>query len=660
MESPKITVTVDNTAPSAFINLPLDNSTSNTQTITVSGTIDDNRATVTVNGNPASVSSGFFSCSGITLTQGRNTIAVTATDLAGNTSSVSITVTYQPNSSGDTRPPSINIYTPDKDSTTRSNIIYGRVSDDAVKVTVNGIDAELLKSAFIARPTLTEGQNTVMVKAWDAAGNLGESQISFAYNTATPKVTITSPLNDSTENISPINVRGTNTQDIRFILVDTATALIDNTNFTAEWITLNKTKTVITANGYDANKNKFSDCIVVNSPNLANYELIKVSGDATLEDPNRPFAGSNQILKVKLEKNGLAAPNEEIKFKITQGSGSLSPASLFTNINGETQVTLTTDTNSDVANEVECYPTSNLLVKTAFSIDTKPAAPSTLTKITDESITPIPGATIPLIVKLTDSNNNPIQDETINFKIISGGGTLSSPTAVTTSYGEAKVNLTCPNSGLILTQVQASSNAVPSITTVFNITTSAQLTVTAEELFNQVKSNAKKIQDQIIEVAVTSDDPHRPASSHYKTWQKGDLYKAQDMTTGEAYIRPQLARGATSSADIKVVSYDAASNIYIVKTKVANEQVEYPYTLTYIDYSKGVVVRTDSYYKTSEIETLFVTEMKEFIQIPQADNAWVYNSKTEKMFQEGNLLYTTTTTVVNQQVNVGLTDGDFK
>lgn len=656
-----VSVVFDTIAPVIAITSPQNGSVSTTQPITVSGTIDDNQAAVTVNGSPASVSSGTFSCSGITLTQGQNTIVVTATDPVGNTSSASITVTYQPDNSGDTTPPNINIYTPEKDSTTRSNIIYGRVSDDTVRVTVNGIDAELANSTFIARPTLTEGQNTVTVKAWDAAGNLGESQISFAYNTATPKVTITSPLNNSTQNISPINVQGTNTQDIRFILVDTATALIDNTNFSAEWVTLDTTKTVITATGYDANSNKFQDVIVVNSPDITNYELNKVSGDIAEGDPNSPSAGSNQILKAKLDKNDQPAPNEEIQFRIIQGNGALSSTSSFTDINGEAQVTLTTNTNSDITNQVECYPTSNPLVKTTFSIDTKAGQPSILTKITDDSIIPVPGVTIPLIVKLTDLNNNPIQRETINFQITQGTGTLSSPTAVTTYYGEAKVNLTCPNLGLVLTQVQTSSQTVPSVTATFNITTSSPLTVTVDELFNKVKWNAAKIQDQIVEVTVTSNDQYRPAASYYKTWQKGTLFKAQDLSTGEIYIRPQLTQGATSSADIQIISYNSNANIYVVKTRSASQTEEKPYSLTYIDYSKGVITKTEFYYETAGLKTTFVTEMSNFIQLPNADNTWVYNTKTEKMYSDINgLVYTTTTTVTNQQVNVGLTEADFK
>jgi len=651
-------IIVDSIAPQISITSPQNGSVSTTQTITVSGTIDDNQASVSVNGSPATVSNGTFSCSGITLTQGQNTIAVTAIDLAGNTSSASITVTYQPNSSGDTTPPSINIYTPDNNSTTRSNIVYGRVSDDAVRVTVNDIDAELSNSIFIARPPLTEGQNTVTVKAWDAAGNLGESQISFVYNTATPKVTITSPLNNSTQNVSPITVQGTNTADLSFIMVNSATGFINNTNFTAEGVILNSAKTVITATGYDANNNKFSDSIVVNSPNLANYELSKISGDATEVDPNRPSAGSSQILKVKLEKNGLAAPNEEVQFKTIQGSGSLSSGSSFTDINGEAQVTLTTDTNSDMTNQVECYPTSNPLVKITFSIDTKPAAPSILTKITDDSITPVPSVTIPLIVKLTDLNNNPIQDETINFQVIQGIGTISSPTAVTTSYGEAKVNLTCPNLGLVLTQVQASSQTVPSVTATFNITTSAILPVTVDDVIAKVNLNDSKIQDVKADITVTSNAPSLAPVTQLKIWIKGNKQKVEEISPiPGVYIRPVI-EGSIMEMDKQIISSDPVLNVYVVRIKKEGQTDEYPYIVHYIDYEKGVNLKTEYHILQNGFETTSVSEYSDLIQI---GDAWGYQRRIDKMYMgDRELIYITTNVYSNIQINTGIPDSEFQ
>ena len=557
-------------------------------------------------------------------------------------------------------PPSINIFVPDSNATTRSNIIYGRVSDDAVRVTVNDIDAQLSNLTFIARPSLTEGQNTVTVKAWDAAGNIGQSQISFVYDTATPKVTITSPLDNSEINSSPIKVEGTNASDIKFIIVNNATAIINSSNFTAEGVTLDASMTIITATGYDANNNKFSDSIVVTSPNLANYELTKVSGGVTEDDPNRPSAGSSQILKVKLEKNGLSAPNEGIQFKITQGNGSLSSPSSFTDVNGEATTALTTDTNSDITNQVECYPTINPQAKTTFSLDTKPGIPSILTKITDDSIAPAPGATIPLIVKLTDQYNNPIPNETINFQIVQGIGTLSSPAATTNYYSEAQVDLTCPSVALSLTQIKVSSNTVPSLYANVNITTSYSLKLTVDKIMDKVNKNDSKIDDIKADITMTSNASFLPPLVHLKIWQKADKQKVQEISPNpRVKIRPPLQ---TSTENItmqrEIISYDPSTDVYTIKTKQTGQTEEYPYQLDYVDYGKDVVKKTEYYSKESDEVSLYTIEDSDFVKIK---GIWVFTKETKTLYKNiSEVAYTITSVYSNIQVNTGIPDSEFQ
>lgn len=77
-----------------------------TRTITVTGTLDDSQAMVTVNGAAVTMgSSGAFSAS-VTLTEGANTITATATDPAGNSTSASLAVDL------DTVPPVVAITSP--------------------------------------------------------------------------------------------------------------------------------------------------------------------------------------------------------------------------------------------------------------------------------------------------------------------------------------------------------------------------------------------------------------------------------------------------------------------------------------------------------------------------------------------------------------------
>jgi RHS repeat-associated protein len=91
-----VTLKIDKTAPALSITSPANNSTVTNSSLLVSGTVSDSLSGVsgvTCNGSAATVQSGTFSCT-VALTNGSNTIAVQATDVAGNSSTQSVTVTF--------------------------------------------------------------------------------------------------------------------------------------------------------------------------------------------------------------------------------------------------------------------------------------------------------------------------------------------------------------------------------------------------------------------------------------------------------------------------------------------------------------------------------------------------------------------------------------
>ena len=86
----------DTTAPIIAITSHQDNQTVNSSPVTVSGTIDDNLAQVTINTIQANVSEGTFSAS-VPLSLGSNTITVSATDQANNNSTTTIHLVFADN-----------------------------------------------------------------------------------------------------------------------------------------------------------------------------------------------------------------------------------------------------------------------------------------------------------------------------------------------------------------------------------------------------------------------------------------------------------------------------------------------------------------------------------------------------------------------------------
>jgi len=163
-------VPVDNTPPVLTITSPANGTIIGAASITVSGTATDaNALTVTVNGNIMNLGSNGEFTTAVTLAEGANVITVVATDIAGNTTTVTRTVIR------DTAPPLLTVIEPADGSTTPDEVIpiSGTVVDaTAVTLTANG-DAVAIgtNGAFSGSVALVVGLNTVTFLATDAAGN---------------------------------------------------------------------------------------------------------------------------------------------------------------------------------------------------------------------------------------------------------------------------------------------------------------------------------------------------------------------------------------------------------------------------------------------------------------------------------------------------------
>jgi uncharacterized protein YfaP (DUF2135 family) len=136
------TVTYDPAAPVLTVSSPADNSSSSQTLVTVTGSVNESSTvSVAVNGGSpqyATVSGTSFTAA-VYLVAGSNTIDITATDLAGNTTSSKRTVTY-----ASTQQLTLAVTYPVQDITTRQSslTLKGTVADGGndvtVKIVMNG------------------------------------------------------------------------------------------------------------------------------------------------------------------------------------------------------------------------------------------------------------------------------------------------------------------------------------------------------------------------------------------------------------------------------------------------------------------------------------------------------------------------------------------
>jgi hypothetical protein len=164
--------------PVVTITSPTDLAAVGTTPITVTGTVDDPEATITVGleAVPAVVTGNTFTATGVPLREGGNVVTAAASDALGNASSASVTVVL------DTTAPRVLIDSPRGGSVTTdesvtvtgriNDLVLGTVNSGQAQVSVNGIPAEVANRTFIARGVaLAPGSNAVTATATDAVGN---------------------------------------------------------------------------------------------------------------------------------------------------------------------------------------------------------------------------------------------------------------------------------------------------------------------------------------------------------------------------------------------------------------------------------------------------------------------------------------------------------
>ncbi|MDD2366026.1 MAG: DUF1566 domain-containing protein [Desulfuromonadaceae bacterium] len=182
------TITLDITAPILTISAPADNSKTALPTATITGTINES-STVTVkvnNGSPQSASiTGTSFEAAVNLVSGLNTITITATDLALNTSSAVRTVIY------DNTKPALAITAPDQDVTTAvdrltiSGTVSDALSDATVSISFNNQSfPQTVTNGAFSQLLVFPGEGTwvVTATATDQVGNSSTTSRNIIYS----------------------------------------------------------------------------------------------------------------------------------------------------------------------------------------------------------------------------------------------------------------------------------------------------------------------------------------------------------------------------------------------------------------------------------------------------------------------------------------------
>lgn len=208
----------DTTKPLVSITTPTNPTTTQAETISISGTVSDpgeypsGIASVTVNGTSATrdVAAGTWTLSNVGLNMNLNVITVVAADNAGNTAQATVNVTREPTVPPDTILPAISITSPENNApvyTPEINVSgfardEGENATGVKRVTVNG-HAAIYNAGnqtwTAANVSLVDGENTIIAEVEDNAEptpNIARAEIRvIKQNVLPPTIDISNPVN---------------------------------------------------------------------------------------------------------------------------------------------------------------------------------------------------------------------------------------------------------------------------------------------------------------------------------------------------------------------------------------------------------------------------------------------------------------------------------
>lgn len=193
---------------------------------------------------------------------------------------------------------------------------------------------------------------------------------------------------------------------------------------------------------------------VVFSVTAVDFEVIAVSGDGQRaevgEEMDEPL-----VVEVLAEDSGEPIGGADVRWSVLSGEASVDPASTSTDASGRSQTVVTAGA---VAGDVTVAAEVAGFVVTFELQVTGTGGAYTLEKVYGDNQTAGQGQTLdPYGVRVLDPDGFPAQGVTIQWAIVTGGGTLSSYGTTTNQHGIAQTAVTFPDQGTGTHRVRATS-----------------------------------------------------------------------------------------------------------------------------------------------------------------------------------------------------------
>ena len=471
--STTVTIKLDKTPPAVTIASPPNGSTISLSTISIglSGSESDNLSgisTVTCNGAPAAILGSNFTCN-VLLTQGRNSISVQATDVAGNSSASPFALTYLP-------APTVTITSPNNLSITNLSpaTVNGTVSDPAATVTINGVPAPQSGGTFAIPVPLVEGLNVLTAVATNTSGIASTATVQVTLDTTPPHVTIDSPADGDTTTAESLTVTGlandvvvgtVNAQDVQ-VTVNGIPAQVANRTYAATTVPLALGRNIIQATGRDHAGNGTNTTVTITRV-LSSQPPPPPIGAAIITQSLTILSGNNQtgtigtqvsapLVVALTDQANHPVANQTVVFKVTGNNGIVSDpgsgtssaaAAVTTDAGGHARVLWTLGDRAGAGINTVQASSSLAVGTTNFTATGVTANASRIVVDSGNDQTGVIGQPLgfPFVVDVIDTGHNRVPNVPVTFTIKRGDGNLAganNQTVNTDSNGRAIAVLT--------------------------------------------------------------------------------------------------------------------------------------------------------------------------------------------------------------------------
>jgi hypothetical protein len=448
-----VLLNIDTTPPVLNVTSPPSGSNFNTQQTPVQGLVSDAISgvqSVTCGGATATLTGGTFSCN-VSLLTGSNSIVISATNVAGNTTTSNLTLLY-------VTPINVQITTPTPLQLFSSSplTVTGSVGDPNATVTVGGVIATLNGTSFSAAGVvLQEGTNLLTASATDtASGGIGSDSVSVILDTTPPVVQINSPITGAVVTSPQIDVTGgvndmvtgTVNGDQVSVVVNGVSATVANRSFAAHGVLLVPGQNTITAVATDRAGNTDTNQVQVTLQQVAGQTLSIVSGNDQSGVINTLLP--QPLVVMAANALGQPMPNVALNFSVLKSDGFMISGqqqgrqlTIQTGANGQASVQLQLGRRNGAGINQVSVSAPGFVGQAVFSEDSTVGATAVIHTVSGEWQMGAAGVALaqPLVAIVFDAGGNPVVNVPVTFTVQSGGGLIGGGTTfVTNSDSDGK------------------------------------------------------------------------------------------------------------------------------------------------------------------------------------------------------------------------------